>query len=107
MTAAIASSRAMLSIVTDDERMAPAPRAYQTKTSVVAVYFDQEGKGRIVFLPYGATLRVVGPSSCLPEGLEVGFDMQLYNVFETDLLERSTPICESIPTRATAMAVCA
>jgi NitT/TauT family transport system ATP-binding protein len=30
-------------------------------------HFDQAGKGRIVFLPYGAALHVIGPSSCLRE----------------------------------------
>jgi hypothetical protein len=86
MTTPIVSSTAMPSIVANDGRNAPASRAHQTKTSFIAVHFYQPGKGRIIFLPYGAVLRVVGPSSYLPEGVEVMFDGQLYNIFETDLL---------------------
>jgi len=103
MTAVTVSSRAMLSIVPDDGHNAAPPRAYQTKTSFVAVHFDQRGQGRIVFLPCGAMLGVVGPSSCLPDGFEVMFDRQFYNVFEADLLERSMPVCEPIPSRAPAV----
>jgi|SRR5271156_5780221 len=102
MTTPVVSSTAMPFVVPNDGRSAPAPRVYQVKTSFVAVHFDHGGKGRIVFLPYGATLRVVGPSSCPPEAFEVMFDKQLYNVFEIDLLERSMPICE--PIRSTARA---
>jgi hypothetical protein len=80
---------------------------YRTKTSFVAVHFDEAGKGQIVFLPYGVTLRVIGLSSCLPGGFEVMFDNGLYNIFEVDLLARSTPICEPIRAKGCAIGACA
>jgi len=89
MTASIVSSPAMLSIVTDRELTAHATRVYRTRTSFAAVHFDQFGKGRIAFLPSGARLHIVGPSSCLPRGIEVMVDRRLYNIFEIDVLERS------------------
>jgi hypothetical protein len=73
-------------------------QAYRTKTSFVAVHFDPAGKGEIVFLPAGAKLRVIEPSSCLREGVEVTFGKQFYNVFEVDLLDRCRLIVE--PTRS-------
>jgi hypothetical protein len=69
-------------------------RAYCTKRSLVAVHFDQTGRGRIVFLPARAMLRVMGPSSALPHGLEVRFQHRIYNVFEIDLVTRSIPVVE-------------
>jgi hypothetical protein len=105
MTTPVVSSNILLSAVSRDESKAPTGRTYRTKTSFVAVHFDQAGKGRIVFLPEGATLRVVGPSSCLREAFEVRFENELYNVFEIDLVARS--ICEPIRARSLAIAVCA
>jgi hypothetical protein len=81
--------------------------AYRTETSFVAVKLDEAGKGRIVFLPYGATLRVIGLSSCLPGGFEVMFEKRLYNVFEVDLLAQCTPIFEPIRANDSAMRACA
>ena len=52
-------------------------------------------------------LRIVGPSSCLREAFEVSFENELYNVFEIDLVARSTLICEPIRARSRAIAVCA
>ena len=78
-------------------------RTYRTQTSFVAVHFDKAGKGRIVFLPDDAILRIVGPSSCLGEGLEVMFDNKLYNIFEIDLLTRSVSVL--IPSRAKSAAI--
>jgi hypothetical protein len=106
MTTPIVSSKAMLSSVTIAKRSAAGMRAYRTKTSFVAVHFDQAGKGRIVFLAEGSALRVIGPSSRLPEGFEVLFDSQLYNIFKTDLLERSIPICEPIRAKGRAVVAC-
>jgi hypothetical protein len=80
---------------------------YRTKTSFVAVHFDQAGKGRIVFLPEGAMLRIVGPSSCLREAFEVMFEKELYNVFEIDLVARSTLISEPIRAKSRVIAACA
>jgi hypothetical protein len=87
-----------------DESRAPARRTYRTTTSFVAVHFDQATKGQIIFLPYGATFQVIGPSSCLPAGFEVVFEHRHYNVFEIDVLVRSTPICEPIRARRRAAA---
>jgi hypothetical protein len=94
MTAAVVSLEAALPPVTSEENNPPATRTYRTNTSFVAVHFDQDAKGRIVFLPYGATLQVLGPSSCLVEGFEVVFEHRNYHVFEIDVLERSTQISE-------------
>jgi len=96
MTTPAASSMAFLPALTSHESDASGERTYRTTASVVAVHFDGEGKGRIVFLPFGAVLHIMGRSSCLPEGFEVVFEHRRYNVFEIDVLARSTPIHEPI-----------
>ena len=90
--------KSLRTVRTRDERVG----AYCTKTSFVAVHFNRSGKGRIVFLPYGAELRVIGPSSCLREGFEVAFEHQHYHVFEIDLTARSAPMGEPIRSRVAA-----
>jgi hypothetical protein len=107
MSSIIVSMKTAIPCAASDENTDPSTRAYRTRKSFFAVRFDEAGKGRIVFLPYGATLRVIGPSSLLPDGFEVKFEHLIYNVFETDLVARSIPI--SAPTRAKrrAMSVCA
>jgi hypothetical protein len=107
MTTSVVSSTAIPFSETSDESKAPAARAYRTRTSFVAVHFNQEGKGRIVFLPDGAMLRVIGLSSCLPEGFEVVFENQRYNVFGIDLFARSSLIREPIQAKDNAIAACA
>jgi hypothetical protein len=107
MTTPVVSSTAIPFSATSDESKAPATRAYRTNTSFVAVYFPQPGRGQIVFLPEGAMLLVIGPSSCLPEGFEVMFENQIYNVFEIDLLSRSSVISEPIRAKCRTMAACA
>jgi hypothetical protein len=82
-------------------------RAYRTRTSFVAVHFDRAGKGRIDFLPQGEELRVIGPSSCLREGLEVQFENRICHVFERDLITRSILILEPARFKGRATAVCA
>ena len=104
MTTPVVSSTALPPGVTSNESDAPAGRKYRTTTSFVAVHFDQAGKGRIVFLPFGAMLHVIGQSSCLPQGFEVVFEQLHYNVFEIDLLVRSTLICEPIQAKYSAVA---
>lgn len=69
-------------------------QAYRTKKSFVSVHFDPSGKGEILFLPEGVTLRVVAPSACLREGFEVMFGEQSHNVFEIDLLARCSQLFE-------------
>jgi hypothetical protein len=77
-------------------REVSAVRAYRLRESLAAVHFDAAGKGRIVFLPEGADLRVIGPSS-LCGCLEVLCQNRLHNVFKADLLgPKSVPI-ESNP----------
>ena len=73
-------------------------QSYRTMRSFVAVHFDLAGKGEIVFLPEGAILRIVGPSSCLREGFEVMFEERVYNIFKVDLLARCRQMIA--PTRA-------
>ncbi len=64
----------------------PARRVYRLRKSFAVVHLEQTGKGRIVFLPRGAELRVIGSSYCLCEGFEVTYERQLYNIFKADLL---------------------
>jgi len=52
-------------------------------------------------------LRVIGPSYCVPEGFEVMFEHRRYNIFEIDLMARSTLIYEPIRAKRRAMAVSA
>jgi hypothetical protein len=93
--------------VSSQKKAGSASRAYQTKTSFVAVHFDEAGKGRIVFLPGGSMLRVVGPSSYLFAGFEVIFDKRIHHVFEIDLITRSNLIFETVKAKRRAMAACA
>ena len=60
-------------------------RMYRLGKPFAAVHFEPAGKGRIVFLPEGAEVHVIGPS-CLCECFEVMFETQLYNIFKVDLL---------------------
>jgi hypothetical protein len=78
-------------------------QVYRTEKSFVAVRFDPAGKGGIVYLPEGAVLRVLGPSSCLSEGLEVVFEEQVYNIFKVDLFARCGPMREPRPARSRAI----
>jgi|ERR1700722_7524867 hypothetical protein len=75
---------------------APTPRVYRLGKRFPVVQFDLEAKGRIVFLPEGAELHLIGPSSALSKGLEVVCKNELYNIFEADLLGPwSTPVKNS------------
>jgi len=107
MTTPVASSTRLVPGMICHENDPPTMRTYQTKTSFVAVHFDQAGKGRIVFLPYGAALRVIGPSLCLPEGFRVTFEDEVYNVFRIDLFARSSLIHAPIRTNRQTEAACA
>jgi hypothetical protein len=64
---------------------AQASAVYRTRKSFAVVRFEHAGKGRIVFLPEGAELRLIGPS-CLRECFEVANENQLYSIFKVDLL---------------------
>jgi hypothetical protein len=92
MTSTITSSITRIVGESTAKSEAPVTRAYRTKRSFAAVQFEPAGKGRIVFLPQGAELLVIG-SSRLCECFEVLFENQLYNIFKEDLLGPcSTPI---------------
>jgi hypothetical protein len=107
MTTAAASSTTTIIGAPTEKSGAEVNPAYRIRTSFVAVRFDEAGKGRIVFLPHGATLRFIRLSSRLPGGLEVMFDNRIYNVFEVDLLGRCTPICEPIRPKGRTIGACA
>jgi len=96
-----------VAIPRDAVKNASVGQAYRTKKSFVAIHFDSAGKGEIGFLPEGAILRVVGPSSCLCEGLEVVFEEQVYNIFKVDLFARCSQMFEPRPARSRAAAACA
>ncbi len=64
---------------------AQASAVYRIRKSFAVVHFEGAEKGRIVFLPEGAQLRLVGPS-CLRECFEVAHQNQLYSIFKVDLL---------------------
>jgi hypothetical protein len=63
----------------------PGPQQYRLRKCLSVVQFDQTAKGRVVFLPEGTELCVVGPSR-LRGCLEVLRGRQLYNIFKVDLL---------------------
>jgi|HubBroStandDraft_6_1064221.scaffolds.fasta_scaffold56344_2 hypothetical protein len=86
MTRTYVSSITIFRSARAEKRQVPAMRVYRISKSFAAVHFEQTGKGRIVFLPQGAKLSVVGSSSCLCEGLEVMYERQFYNIFKADLL---------------------
>jgi hypothetical protein len=67
------------------EREVPAPAVYRIRKGFAVVQFAGAAKGRIVLLPEGAELRLIG-SSCLSKCLEVACENQRYNIFQADLL---------------------
>jgi hypothetical protein len=93
-----------------ENEAAPPQRVYRLRKCFAVVQFDLESKGRIVFLPEGAELRMVGPSSRLCKGFEVVCKNELYNIFQADLLGPwSTPVKNSRrgAVRAKALGACA
>jgi hypothetical protein len=60
-------------------------RVYRLRKSFAAVHFEAAGKGRIVFLPEGAVVRLMGPSS-LAKCFEIMYENRVYNMFKADLL---------------------
>jgi hypothetical protein len=58
--------------------------AYRTRKSFAVVHFEEAGKGLIAFLPEGAEVRVIGPSS-IGKCLEILFENRRYNIFKADL----------------------
>jgi len=105
MTTPTVSSMVLLpGLITSDNARG---RKYRTTASLVAVHFDQTKKGGIVFLPQGAEVRVIGPSSCLPSGFEVLFEKGIYHLFEIDLMARSVLIFETLLDKRRGLAACA
>jgi hypothetical protein len=82
---AVASSTITISDVPFENGEGPAKSEYRIKKPFAVVHFEHAEKGRIVLLPEGAKLRVVG-SSCLRECFEVLCENRRYNIFKTDLL---------------------
>jgi hypothetical protein len=78
------------------EREVPAPAAYRIRKGFAVVQFDGAAKGRIVFLPEGAELRLIGPS-CLSKCFEVACETQRYNIFQADLLGPWSTLIQPIP----------
>jgi hypothetical protein len=88
---------------------AEAPRVYRLRKSFAVVQFEPAGKGRIVFLPEGAELKMVG-SSRLAQCCEVLCENQLYSIFEVDLFGPWSTKLKRRPTRPVpvrAVAACA
>lgn len=65
---------------------------YRTTKSFAVVHFSLSPKGRVVLLPEGAELRLIGASR-MPQCFEVSHNDQHYNIFKVDLLGKwSTPV---------------
>jgi hypothetical protein len=69
-----------------EESKLPATRLYRINKSFAVVHLEETGQRRIVFLPQGGEVRLVGWSRCLGEGFEVEYKMQIYSIFKADLL---------------------
>jgi hypothetical protein len=85
MTQPVASSTLRILNTQFENNDGQAARVYRIQKALPAVHFDRAAKGQIVFLPQGAELCVVGPSS-LAGCLEVLCEERLYNIFKADLL---------------------
>jgi hypothetical protein len=96
-----------VAIPADPDRIVYVLQAYRTQKSFVAVHFNPAGKGEIGFLPEGAILQIIGPSTCLREGFEIMFEEQVYSIFKVDLLARCSQASEPIPATGRAVAACA
>jgi len=108
MTNAVASPTRIFNAPVEMSDVQGAP-LYRLRKSFAVVCFEQAGKGRIVFLPEGAELRVIGASS-VSGCLEVMCKNEVYNMFQADLLGPwSMPIEKSRPRpgRAAAIGACA
>jgi hypothetical protein len=109
MTSTLAPSTTRIFDKLSDKSERPNTRAYRLRKSFAAVHFEEAGKGRIVLLPEGAEVRVVGLSS-LAGCCEIMFENRLYNMFKADLLgiwtspTKSRPIQ---PAKALAVGACA
>jgi hypothetical protein len=98
MIGTVASLTRICSASAETSEGAPT-RVNRLRKSHPSVHFDQAGKGRIVFLPEGAELRLVG-SSRLSECFEVMHEDQLYNMFKVDLLGPWSVPCKSTESKS-------
>jgi hypothetical protein len=98
MTHAVAPLTAILLAAPAESSEDQAPRVYRLRKSFAVVHFELSGKGRIVFLPEGAELKVVG-SSRLSQCCEVLCENQLYSIFEADLSGPSVMRLKRGPTK--------
>ena len=85
MTQPVISSTMRLPGTRLDKSEDQTARVYRIGKPLAAVQFDLAARGQIVFLPEGAELCVVGPSS-LVGCFEVLCEERLYNIFKADLL---------------------
>jgi hypothetical protein len=85
MTHSVASSTLRILGAEVEKSAESGPPVYRIERSMAAVHFGMAPKGRIVFLPKGAELYVVGPSP-MAGCQEVLCGDRLYNVFSADLL---------------------
>jgi hypothetical protein len=104
MTSAVASSATRICIVPIEVSEAHATRVYRLGRSFPAVHFEEAGKGRIVFLPEGAELRIIRFSR-LRDCFEVNWEDRLYSMFIVDLMGPWSNRIE--PIRARAAGACA
>ena len=95
MTRIVAISAARSFVALTEKSEPPASGVYRLTGSVTAVHFEQDGHGRIVFLPKGAELEVVGFSG-LRNCFEVMWEGQLYSVFKVDVLRASSGRIERV-----------
>jgi len=109
MTNAVAALTTIVLAAPPENGIAQASQVYRLRKSFAVVQFATGPKGRIVFLPEGAELRVTG-ASALCKCFEVVSKDQHYNIFQEDLLGPwSTPIKNgrSRAKRARAAGACA
>jgi hypothetical protein len=109
MTSTLAPSTTRNFDKLSDKSERPNTRAYRLRKSFAAVHFEAAGKGRVVLLPDGAEVHVVGLST-LAGCCEVMFENRLYNMFKADLSgiwaspTKSSPMQ---PAKALALGACA
>ena len=102
MTSTVSSSTMRIPGEPIEMSAAPVTPLYRTGKSFAVVHYEEAGKGRIVFLPEGAEVRVVGPSR-LGKCYEVMFENQLYNIFKVDLLGPWSMPIEPAPVKPSRM----
>jgi hypothetical protein len=85
MTATIPHSATRVLGVNIGASEPPDAQVFRLGKSFAAVHFEPAGRGRIVFLPEGAELRVVG-YSCVSDCFEVVCENRNYHIFKVDLL---------------------